>query len=94
MTSNIQWEYFEMGQLRPLFVYFRSFRTHILQKYVGDSGIQTQIVGVEGKHADHLTTTTTANESILFQHCIVITVLKFAYLINSWSELSCDSICL
>ena len=48
-----------MGQSRRLFVYFSSFQTQILQeKTVGASGIQTQIVGVEGKHADHLITTT------------------------------------
>ena len=49
-----------MGQPRPLFVYFRSFRarTNFTEKTLGISGIL--IVGVEGKHADHLTTTTTA----------------------------------
>ena len=47
-----------MGQPRPLFVYFRSFQTQILQKKtVGVSGIRTRIVWVAGKHADHLTTT-------------------------------------
>ena len=50
-----------MGQPLPLFVYFRSFQTKILQKKtVGFSGIQTWTVGVEGKNADHFTTTTTA----------------------------------
>ena len=40
-------------------VYFHSFQTQFLQKKtVGVSGIRTRIVGVEGKHADHLTTTT------------------------------------
>ena len=48
-----------MGQLRPLFVYFRFIQTQILQKKtVGVSKIRTRIVGVEGEHADHLTTTT------------------------------------
>ena len=48
-----------MGQPRPLF-YFRSFHTfHILlKKTVSVSGIRTGIVGKEGEHADHLTTTT------------------------------------
>ena len=54
------------GQSRPLFVYFRSFQTQILQKKtVGVSGIQTRIVEVECEHADHLTTTTTAQISTL-----------------------------
>ena len=41
------------------FVYFCSFQTQNLQKKtVGFSGIRTRIVRVEGKHADHQTTTT------------------------------------
>ena len=47
-----------MGQPWPLFVYFSSFPTQILYNTVGLSGIRTRIVGVEGEHADHLTTTT------------------------------------
>ena len=48
-----------MDQPRPLFVYFRSLQTQILQnKTVEVSGIQTLIVEVEGEHADHLTTIT------------------------------------
>ena len=48
-----------MDQPRPLFVYFRSFQTQILQeKTVSVSRIRTWIVGVDGEHADHLTTTT------------------------------------
>ena len=48
-----------MSQPWPLFVYFHPFQTQIIQeKTVGFSGIQTRIVGVEGKHAEHLTTTT------------------------------------
>ena len=43
-----------MGQSGPLFAYFRSFPTQILQKKTeGFSGIQTRIVGVEDEHADH-----------------------------------------
>ena len=48
-----------MGQPRPLFVYFKYFKTQILQKKTeGFSRIRTRIVRVEGDHADHLTTTT------------------------------------
>ena len=49
----------QIGQPKPLFVYFSSFQIQILQKKtVGFSGIRTRIDKVEGKHADHLTTTT------------------------------------
>ena len=42
-----------------VFVYFRSFQTqNFTEKTVGFSGIRTRIVGVEGQHSDHLTTTT------------------------------------
>ena len=40
------------------FVYFRFFHTQILQKKLYVSRIRTRIIGVEWKHADHLTTTT------------------------------------
>ena len=47
-----------MGQPRPLFVYFHSFQQQFYRKIVDLSGIRTRFVGVEGEHADHLTTTT------------------------------------
>ena len=47
-----------MGLPWPLFVYFGSFQAQILQKTVSISGIRTRIAGVEGEHADHLTTST------------------------------------
>ena len=44
---------------RCFFVYFSSFQTtNFSEKTAGFSGIQTGIVGVEGKHVGHLTTTT------------------------------------
>ena len=49
--------FFKMGHSRPLFVYFHSFQTQYYRKTLGFSGIRTRIVGVEGEHADHLTTT-------------------------------------
>ena len=50
-----------MGQPWPLFVGFRSFQKGILQKKtVSFNGFRTWIVGVEGKHTDHLTTTSLA----------------------------------
>ena len=42
-----------MGQPRPLFCLFSFFSN---TNTVDVSGIQTRIVGVEGEHADHLTT--------------------------------------
>ena len=39
-----------------LFSFFSN--TNFTEKTVGFSGIQTRIVGVEGDHAEHLTTTT------------------------------------
>ena len=49
----------KIGQPRPLFRLFLFFSdTNFTGKTVGVSGIQTRIVGVEGEHADHLTTTT------------------------------------
>ena len=40
------------------FAYFVFFKQILQKKTEGVSGIQTRIVGVEGEHADHLTTTT------------------------------------
>ena len=55
-----------MGQPRPLFVYFKYYKTQILQKKTeGFSRIRTRIVRVEGDHADHLTTTAAQGGSIL-----------------------------
>ena len=43
------------------FVYVHSFQTKYSRKTAGFSWIRTQIVGIEGEHADHLTTTTAHN---------------------------------
>ena len=51
--------YLKNGQPRPLFCLFSFLtNTNFTEKTVGVSRIRTQIVEVEGKHADHLTTTT------------------------------------
>ena len=48
-----------MGHPRHLFVYFRLFtQFYIIKLSTLGERIQTQIVGVEGEHADHLTATT------------------------------------
>ena len=49
----------------PLFVIFVLFKLNFTEKTVGFSGFQTQIVGIEGKHADHLTTTTAPRYAII-----------------------------
>ena len=43
-----------MGQLRPRFLFFSI--TNFTEKSVDLSWIRTRIVGVEGEHADNLTT--------------------------------------
>ena len=48
----------KMGRSRLLFCLFSIFSAKIWQKNVDFSGIQTRIIGVEGEHTDHLTTTT------------------------------------
>ena len=76
-----------MGQPRPVFVYFRSFQTKILQKKaLGFSGIRTRIVGVEGEHADHLTTTTAQNI-----HFIVVRRYRVVAVASNSSELGFKS---
>ena len=46
------------GPTSAFFVYLSLFRTQILhKKAVGFSEIRTWIIGVEGEHTDHLTTT-------------------------------------
>ena len=65
-----------MAQSRPLLVYFHSFKHKCYRKTVGFSRIQTQIVGVEGEHADHLTTTTAQQfELFLFFWTLLMNLL-------------------
>ena len=72
-----------MGQPRPLFLYFCSFQTQILQKKtVGFSGIRTRIVGVEYEHADHLTTTTAHLQNVCRGVCVSVWRWKWN---NFWS---------
>ena len=56
--------FFKKSRPPASFVYcYRSFQ---IQKNVHFSGIRTQMVGVEGEHADHLTTTTALLPSFVF----------------------------
>ena len=50
--------FLKKGKPRPLFVYYRSFHIQLHGNIVDFSEIRTHIVGVEGEHADHLTTST------------------------------------
>ena len=55
-----------MGHL-GLFIVFSFFSNNSLQKKtVSFSRVWTQIVGVEGEHADHKTTTTTMAPKVAF----------------------------
>ena len=49
---------FKMGKHRPLLLFSFFSNTNFIEKTVGFSRIQTWIVGAEGEHADHSTTTT------------------------------------
>ena len=62
-----------MGQPRPLFKIYR--------KTVGFRGIRTRIVGLEGEHAVHLTTTTTAQTAII----LLSTVWKGENRVLEWT---------
>ena len=63
MASVMISNFFKKGHPRPLLVYFGSFQTIYRIKIVDFSEIRTWIGGVEGDHADHLTTAT-AQEGI------------------------------
>ena len=58
--------FFKWANPGLFFVYFRSFQTQFLQKKTVEvCGIRTWIVQVEGKQADHLTTTTAQRTIII-----------------------------
>ena len=64
LRENAWLTQFLRGQLRPLFVYLRSF-----QATVGLGGIRTWIVRREGKHADHWTT--------IADQCLIVLLSAF-----------------
>ena len=57
----------KMDQPRPLLFFFVLFKHKFYRKIVGFSRIRTWIVGVEGEHADPLTTTTALKNTELLQ---------------------------
>ena len=76
----------------PLFCFFQSFQTQILQKKtVSASGIRIQIINVEGEHAVRLDQ---QHKQCLYANCIVNikpikqieTVVVFVALLAEWSH--------
>ena len=65
-----------MGQPRPPFGYFRSFQIQFYRKIVDFSEIRTHMVGVEGKHDDQLTTTTTAYVNLIYDLLFMSTWMR------------------
>ena len=65
IAKKLTYDFFKWAFPGHFFVYFRSFQSQILQKNVGVSGNRTRIVGAEGEHADHLTTTTAKSVHML-----------------------------
>ena len=57
MRRSLSDYFLKMGQSRPLFHLFPSFRTVSTLKNLAASGDRTRIFGVEGRNADHKTTT-------------------------------------
>ena len=51
-----------MGQpWRPFCLFSVFLKTNFTEQAIGVSRIQTRIIGAEGEHADHLTTTTVSD---------------------------------
>ena len=65
--TNVQTGFFQWANPGLFFVYFRSFQYQFYRKIVDLSWILTRIIGVEGKHAEHLTTTTAHVQTVCYQ---------------------------
>ena len=65
-SSWLFYSFLKNGPTRPLFCLFSFFSITILQKNCRPQQIRTRIVGVEGEHADHLTTTTAQGSFIVY----------------------------
>ena len=73
-----------MGLPTWLFSFFSI--TNFAEKTVDVTGVQTRIVGVEDKHADHLTTTTTtANISAVFDGGIINGKKLVLWMMREWN---------
>ena len=79
-----------MGQPRPHFCLFSFFsNTNFTETTVGFSGIRTRIIGVEGKHADHLATTTSSHVcKRVFLMCFfsqyLLYILPLVFIEHNW----------
>ena len=62
---NLMMIFLRIGQPRPLFPYFRSFQTRILQKNCRLQRDLNSNFGVEDEHAEHLTATTALERDYL-----------------------------
>ena len=58
INNELFFRFLKMGRPRPFCCIFNIYKQKFTEKTVVFSRIQTQIVGVEGERADHLTTTT------------------------------------
>ena len=80
--------FFKKWAYPGLFLFiFVLFKHKFYRKTVGVSGIRTRIVGVEGKHADHLTTTTAQvvfNVGLVNQGWSHVAILDLAQWLYSW----------
>ena len=64
--------FLKIGNSRPLFHLVSLLLSNFYAtQFVNFSGIQTRIVGVEGKRGDHLTTTSTLLEQIFRRELVV-----------------------
>ena len=79
----------KMGQPRPIFCSLLFFtNSNYTENTVGVSGIRTRIIGVEGEHADHHLSTTTAahNLRMLFQAKVKVGFEKI-WLSKYWTSI-------
>ena len=75
-----------MDYPRPLFVYFVLFKHKFYTKIMLQR-IQTQIVGVEGEHDDHLSTATAETVKTLMTNHFLFQVVKHLTRVNASAKL-------
>ena len=78
LKSFLSFLFLKNGSTPASFVFFSSFQIQFYRKSVDFNRIRTQIVGVEGEHTDHLTTTTAALFSTGESRTHVLTIVKRA----------------
>ena len=72
------YRFFNGGTPASFCFYFLSFKLQFYKKIVDFSRVRTRIVGIEGEHDDHLTTTTALNMNmhLQFVHLSLSEVVK------------------